>query len=673
MGLFDETAKFTAGQDPVDTSTSGLGSLAAKAVQKAVDDEVLNTNTVNTPLSDLKSIIVRDPSMVDPSFDISGVRTTTPTRSELLAAVPEFSGFEFDPTQRSYIEDLYALYAGGVPTRDVAMGDTAQIPGAVDTLVNVGEGESGATLPGFDVDSPKNTLDGLTQSGTFAGQPTFTTTPGTTVDNVTGDITNPDGSYGGNIVDEVALTGGTTTPVDTSIAIEDLTQPSNVGDFQVTAAPTLTNQTQITDPVTPIQDLPMVTTSVNPATGEVFDAQTGQEIGNLYDEVALTGTGTPEQQEGFLQNVLGRAGQTVDNALNELGKVPGAVVDFAKQTVDVFGRKLNVGKTLASAAINKLAGGPISLVFDAISNIEPSVSQIEYESYNQEQKDAIDKAYGPGGVMEGYNAVSAFGKGPLSTVQERLETRTSNGIFDDTTDKLNDLAEKLGGTRIDPPAYDFDDTSKTTTTPSGDTVDIETGDITDATGINVGNVFDEVALTGDGRQDTGPSGPPEGPGITADDAFGDDGPSSAGGPPSGPGATADEGFEDSGPSSVSTAGQAGPPSQRGGGGNGGSSSGGGGCVIATHAVNSGAFTKDTKREAVRWCIKNLHRTWWGEAIRRGYRYYGQKAIEEGKAKNHYQEFKDYVAFGTGKRRTLKTGWTFVYRSIQFFIRGLIND
>ena len=310
MGLFDETAKFTAGQDPVDTSTSGLGSLAAKAVQKAVDDEVLNTNTVNTPLSDLKSIIVRDPSMVDPSFDISGVRTTTPTRSELLAAVPEFSGFEYDPTQRSYIEDLYALYGGAVPMIDVAQ-DTAQIPGAIDTLVDVGGGGGMDQVTGGSVlDTPTG---GLTESGTFAGQPTFTTTPGTTVDNVTGDITNPDGSYGGNIVDEVALTGGTTTPVDTSIAIEDLTQPSNVGDFQVTAAPTLTNQTQITDPVTPIQDLPMVTTSVNPATGEVFDAQTGQEIGNLYDEVALTGTGTPEQQEGFLQNVLGRAGQTVDN------------------------------------------------------------------------------------------------------------------------------------------------------------------------------------------------------------------------------------------------------------------------------------------------------------------------------------------------------------------------
>ena len=93
-----------------------------------------------TPLSDLRSILVRDATKVDPSFDITGVRTQTATRPELLAAVPEFSGFEFDPTERSYIEDLYALYGGGVPARDVAMGDTAQIPGAIDTLVNVGGG-----------------------------------------------------------------------------------------------------------------------------------------------------------------------------------------------------------------------------------------------------------------------------------------------------------------------------------------------------------------------------------------------------------------------------------------------------------------------------------------------------------------------------------------------------
>ena len=109
----------------------------------------------------------------------------------------------------------------------------------------------------------------------------------------------------------------------------------------------------------------------------------------------------------------------------------------------------------------------------------------------------------------------------------------------------------------------------------------------------------------------------------------------------------------------------------GSGGDGGNNDpGGGGCVIATHAVNSGAFTKDTKKEAVRWCVKNLHRKWWGEAVRKGYKHYGQKAIEQGKAENHYQEFKDYVAFGTGKKRTLKTGWTFVYRTVQFFLKGL---
>jgi len=96
----------------------------------------------------------------------------------------------------------------------------------------------------------------------------------------------------------------------------------------------------------------------------------------------------------------------------------------------------------------------------------------------------------------------------------------------------------------------------------------------------------------------------------------------------------------------------------------------GGCVVATHAVNAGVFTTQTKREAIRWCVKNLHRTWWGEAIRRGYKYYGQKAIDQGTVKKHYQEFKNYLAFATGRKRNLKNAWTFLYRTIQFFIKGI---
>ena len=94
------------------------------------------------------------------------------------------------------------------------------------------------------------------------------------------------------------------------------------------------------------------------------------------------------------------------------------------------------------------------------------------------------------------------------------------------------------------------------------------------------------------------------------------------------------------------------------------------CVIATHAVANNGFSHDVKREAVRWCVKNLHKRWYGEAVRRGYRYHGIKAIEAGRAHNHYEEFKDYIDFATGKKRSLTNLGTFVYRTAQFFITGL---
>jgi hypothetical protein len=98
----------------------------------------------------------------------------------------------------------------------------------------------------------------------------------------------------------------------------------------------------------------------------------------------------------------------------------------------------------------------------------------------------------------------------------------------------------------------------------------------------------------------------------------------------------------------------------------------GGCVVATHAVNSGAFTPAMKREAVVWCMKALHGKWWGEAVRRGYRYCGNKKIEQGKAREHYGEFRRYVDFASGKKRTLRGAFTFTFRTAQFFAVGLIK-
>ena len=98
----------------------------------------------------------------------------------------------------------------------------------------------------------------------------------------------------------------------------------------------------------------------------------------------------------------------------------------------------------------------------------------------------------------------------------------------------------------------------------------------------------------------------------------------------------------------------------------------GGCVVATHAVSSGAFSPKTKREAVVWCMNVLHGKWWGEAIRRGYRHLGRSKIEQGRAAEHYQEFRDYIAFATGKKRTVKGAIHFAARTVQFLAVGLVK-
>lgn len=110
----------------------------------------------------------------------------------------------------------------------------------------------------------------------------------------------------------------------------------------------------------------------------------------------------------------------------------------------------------------------------------------------------------------------------------------------------------------------------------------------------------------------------------------------------------------------------------GGGGSSDSSSSDDDCVIATHAVASGGFTPNMKREAVVWCMHKLHNRWWGEAVRRGYRYLGRQKIEQGKAREHYAEFKRYIDFASGKRRDLRGAITFSLRTAQFFAVGLIK-
>ena len=66
----------------------------------------------------------------------------------------------------------------------------------------------------------------------------------------------------------------------------------------------------------------------------------------------------------------------------------------------------------------------------------------------------------------------------------------------------------------------------------------------------------------------------------------------------------------------------------------------------------------------------LHGKWWGEAVRRGYRHIGNKKIQQGKAREHYAEFRRYIDFASGKKRTARGGITFALRTAQFFVVGL---
>ena len=104
----------------------------------------------------LRSLII-DPTQVDPQVDVTGLRTATDTSPQLLAQAPDFQGVQFDPTSYDYISDLYELYTGGLPMLPETPTDPAQIPGAADTLVNVGDQSRGTGATTDSITDP--TLD----------------------------------------------------------------------------------------------------------------------------------------------------------------------------------------------------------------------------------------------------------------------------------------------------------------------------------------------------------------------------------------------------------------------------------------------------------------------------------------------------------------------------------
>ncbi|MGB1566701.1 MAG: hypothetical protein ACPHA6_13770 [Paracoccaceae bacterium] len=96
------------------------------------------------------------------------------------------------------------------------------------------------------------------------------------------------------------------------------------------------------------------------------------------------------------------------------------------------------------------------------------------------------------------------------------------------------------------------------------------------------------------------------------------------------------------------------------------------CYIATDAVSAGAFSKLDKAKAELWCKRALHNHWAGETVRLGYQALSKRAVANGTASKHYDEFQRFVRYGRGLDKTLKGAVTFYTRMAQFFAVGLIN-
>jgi hypothetical protein len=225
--------------------------------------------------------------------------------------------------------------------------------------------------------------------------------------------------------------GQATTPITTPITTP-VTTPTTTATTTTPFIETSPNVLSATDPVT---GQPTSGNIIDPKTGDVFAPGDYSDVAGTLADPREKIDFTPQQQS-TIQNILGQAGQTVDSALTQLGKIPGAVVDAANQTVDLFGKKINIGKTLAAAAINKIAGGPVSLVFEAAKALAPE---------RDPRQNALDELYDvkdgtiQSGLMKGYNPVSGGFPGvsePTFGLQDAYDKRIDT-IENTLKDKYN--------------------------------------------------------------------------------------------------------------------------------------------------------------------------------------------------------------------------------------------
>jgi len=136
-----------------------------------------------------------------------------------------------------------------------------------------------------------------------------------------------------------------------------------------------------------------------------------------------------------------------------LGQTKDALVeDFSglKDTMQrIYGQGKDYGRMAIDGILSAVTGIPgIGLLLRGINPNPPS--KIEYDYLSQSgYSPQLKSIYGPGGIMENYNAISAFGRGPLNSIINRrnaiLARKEAGKSYGKTNlEKLNQAIADLG-------------------------------------------------------------------------------------------------------------------------------------------------------------------------------------------------------------------------------------
>ena len=115
--------------------------------------------------------------------------------------------------------------------------------------------------------------------------------------------------------------------------------------------------------------------------------------------------------------------------------------------VDYIGARLGMLVNPALAIPGALLG---AFFGSKVTEMGPSGSF--YAGLTDEQKEAVDEIYGPGGIMQGYNPISMFGRGAAGAIDKRragimraLEKRESEEL-QQRLDDLQAARDRITGT-----------------------------------------------------------------------------------------------------------------------------------------------------------------------------------------------------------------------------------